>query len=488
MPAYPAFVGGSYPAQAWSADVERTVNFFVEKHASPGASSPAALISTPGFQVWSQGGAITDVVGRATKFVAGRLFMVIGAGFYEFDAAGVSTKRGNLAQDANPAQIAYNGLVGGQLLIASGSNGYCYVLATNVLTLVLVGDCTMVVYCQGFFLAFNIATGRVRLSALNDGTTWPGAQFFQRSLFGDPWQAMFVDGNNLIWLPGLESFEVWNNTGTGTQPFAPLSGLTGLYGIAAPFAFSVTPTPTWLTQNADGAGVLASLRSGGIQPLSNYAFSTKVSMYARTGKITDAELLPYQDQQHTFLTLAFPTPGATWAYDYEGDGWAERGKWNVGRGDYDLWAPRTHVYAFGKHLIGDRSTGTVWHMDTSFATETDGTGIRVLRRAPAITREGKRLPVDRLQLLMDTGVGLAGVGQGSDPQIMLRVSGDGGRTWGSERRAGFGRIGDFKRRVFWTRLGASENLAIEVTCSDPVPKRISAAWINPTENEGQVAA
>jgi hypothetical protein len=76
--------------------------------------------------------------------------------------------------------------------------------------------------------------------------------------------------------------------------------------------------------------------------------------------------------------------------------------------DYDLWAPRCHVYAFGKHLVGDRTTGTIWQMDASFATDTDGNGIRRLRRAPALYHEDARRPIDCFLLKCDVGLGLQG--------------------------------------------------------------------------------
>jgi hypothetical protein len=486
MPDYPGFFGGSYPSAAFSTDNEQAVNLFVEKNQSLGAKGPASLLSTPGFQRWS-GAGVTDLVGRAAIVARGRLFMVIGAGFYEFDAAGVPTKRGAVTQNSNPAQLAFNGVVGGHVLVASGSNGYCFVLATNAFTQVLTGDCDQIAYATGFFLAFSLTTAIVRESALNDGTTWPGAQFFQRSLFADPWQSMFTDGNGLVWLVGTESFEVWQNTGIGTQPFAPLSGLQGLFGIAAPFAFALAPAPAWLVANRAGSATFIVM--AGSQPsfISNYAVSNQLSIYARQFGIGDAEVLTYQDGGHTFLIPSFPSANATWAVDVEGQGWAERGKWNAARGAFDLWAPRCHAYAFGKHLVGDRATGAIWQMDASFGTDVDGQGIRRLRRTPALVDELKRHPVDRFQLLVDTGIAPA-VDPGSDPKLMLRCSNTGGRTWGNQRLAGFGRQGEFKRRVYWTRCGQAENLSFEVTCSDPVPLRISGAWLNPTEAELEQAA
>lgn len=483
MPAYPGFFGGSYPAPAFSTDIERAMNLFVEKNQSVGAKSPSSLLSTPGFNRWSTAG-VTDTVSRTALYAAGRMFMVIGGGWYEFDVNGTPTRRGTVAQNGNPAQASYNGLIGGQIVIASGGNGYCFVLSSNAFTQVLTGDCDMVAYATGFFLAFCIATGKVRLSALEDGTTWAGAQFFQRSLFSDPWQAMFVDGNGLVWLPGLESFEVWQNTGVGTQPFAPLSGLVGLQGIAAPFAFALTPSPAWLLTNKAGAGLFISMQGSAAQPVSNYAVSSQFSKYARTAPngINDAVVLSYQDGGHTFVIPSFISAKGSWAFDVESGGWHERGQWNSVRGDWDLWAPSTHVYAFGKHLVGDRTTGSVWQMDTSFATEIDGSGIRRLRKTPAITRELARLPFDRFQLLLDRGLG-ALTGQGTNPVAMLRTSIDGGQTYGNQRVSGIGRMGDWRRMVYWTRLGANADCSLELVVTDPVPLRISGAWINPTEAE-----
>jgi hypothetical protein len=73
---------------------------------------------------------------------------------------------------------------------------------------------------------------------------------------------------------------------------------------------------------------------------------------------------------------------------------------------------------------------------------------------------------------METGVGLDGSVQGSDPQIMLRFSKDGGHTWSSEMWAGMGKkiggIGDFKKRVIWNRLGSFRDCVFEVKVTDPV--------------------
>jgi hypothetical protein len=483
MAPYPGFIGGSYQSQSVIGAQERTVNLYVESIQTVSANRKM-LLPTPGFTRWS---AVPDVGGRGFVNADTRMFGVFGGGLSEFDSAGTATARGTVAQDSNPAQLIYNGLVGGQLGICSGGNVYKYDLASNVLSAALLtGGYTHLAYAGGFGLAFNPTTGKVNLSNLNDLGTWSAGQFFRRSLYPDPWRAMFVDGNNLVWLPGTETFEAWYNTGVGTQPFAPLSGLVGQYGIAAPFAHAVIGgRPYWMERNREGAGSLI-LASGAPQALSTYPIDSQVEGYQQTSTIANAEILAYQISGHTFLNVAFPGPMVTQTYDVTEQSWAERGIWNALRGEYDLWAPRSHVYAFGKHLVGDRTTGTVWWMNPTVSTDVDGTGIRRLRRAPGLTMEHARVPYDVLELLMDTGVGTIS-GQGSNPQVMLRVSDDGGYTFGNQRMASVGKIGDYRRRVYWNRLAINTDAVFEVSLTDPVPMRIVDAWIN-NHQEGTAAA
>lgn len=472
---YPGFIGGSGIAQSLIGDAEDTINWYVEKLPNGGSG----LFPTPGFQQWSH---VADVGERAAIVANGRLFKILGTGLYEFDVNGTATRRATVAIDANPAQLIFNGILGDQLGIVSGGNVYSYTLTTNTLNgpHLTVGY-THLCYSGGFGLALQVTTGKVNLSNVGDLSTWSAGTFFQRSLFADPYQAMFVDANNLVWTIGTDSFEVRYNSGVSTQPFVPLSGLVGRYGIAAPFAFGLSAAGNfWLARNPEGIGQFVVTRGSSPVPVSNYAINTAVAGYLRDGQISNAEVVTYQQEGHTFAVLSFPSVPASWAYDAEGQSWAKRGIWNPTLGRFELWAPRIHCLAFGKHLVGDRTTGSIWEMDTAFTTEIDGSGIVRERTAPGLIQEHKRVPIDNIELLMDVGLGSAS-GQGSNPQAMLRVSQDGGRTFGNERSAGIGRMGKWRTRVVWTRLGAPEHAVFRVRTSDPAPSRVIDAWLNNLE-------
>jgi hypothetical protein len=59
-------------------------------------------------------------------------------------------------------------------------------------------------------------------------------------------------------------------------------------------------------------------------------------------------------------------------------------------------------------------------------------------------------------------------GQGSDPQWMLRMSRDGGMTYGNEKWASAGVVGSRRVRCNWHQLGMFRNGAVELSCADPV--------------------
>lgn len=477
---YPGFVGGSAPNQSVIATSERTMNFYPDIVSTEGPQNRRILLPTPGFQSWAGASAgISDTGGRGAIAIPGttRAFAAIGVGVYELFSTQTVTRRTDIAQNSSPAQFCYNGPTGNQLLIASGNNAYLYNLTTNATTTVLTNEATQIGMLDEYFLALNANTGKLRLSALNDGTTWDPTQFALRSAQPDPWLAMAVNPPD-IWLIGAETGEVWYDAGTSPFPLALRTGLAIPYGIAAKFSLQVTGGQVfWLAANRDGQGFVVKAQGYSPQKISTPELDTAISTYQRTSTIADAEGLVYQQEGHTFYVLRFPTVNATWVYDLNTQEWHERGSWNSAANRYDVWHPRFHVFAFGLHLTGESATSTVSAMDVTYGSEADGSAIRRQRRGAVWINELRRVPINRFELCLETGVGLS-TGQGSNPQVMFRGSPDGGKTWNSERLCAAGALGNYTQRVYWTRCGSPRMWVPEVTFSDPIPWRIVDAYLN----------
>jgi hypothetical protein len=430
MAQYPGFIYGSNEDQSPWADCERTVNWYPEQSQASASPHSAALYPCPGYEEYVT---VNDLNCRALFAMAGRCYSVVGPHvyqIYETNSAAVVTS-GTVVNDPNPASIASN------------------------------------------------------MSALNNGASWDATQYAQRSIAPDPWKAMVVDGNRQIWLIGEQTGEVWYDAGTSPFPFAPVPGSVFGYGTPAPYSVKLAnDTMIWLSQTAEGAGVVVAATGLEPQRISSYAIETAIAGYARTSTIEDAEAVVYSDQGHTFYCLTFPSANATWVFDLATGLWHERGVWDSSAGDYDLWGPRSHCYAFGQHLVGDRTSGLICTMDTDYATECNGDVIRRVRVPPPLwLGQGRRLFVSRLTVLLEPGLGTA-TGQGVDPQMMMRTSTD-LKRWSATQLASAGKQGEFNTRVYWTRLASSDRVWVpELSVADPIPWRLVGANVEGRNIQG----
>lgn len=470
---YPGFLGPSNRTQSDYADGERLINFYLEPIQSKGAPTPGLLLPTPGFRSFAT---TTAINARALVEVSGLCFAVIGATFCQVFATGMITVLQAVTEDSNLATISYNGLTGGQLFITSGGNGYVYTLASGAWSQVLTGDATMGGAKDGRFLAFDIVTGHVRMSDLNDGLTWDALRFFARTLAPDPWQAMVV--GDFIWMIGLRTSEAWYDAGTSPQPFAPIVSSLLQAGTNAPFSVALNgSSPVFLNHDQNGSATIVQLEGYQPKTISTYAVSTALDAFDRSGTLTQCETLVYQEAGHVFAVFNFAAARSSWAFDFTTGLWHERGRWVPDSTAYDVWAPRVHCHVFGKHLVGNRTSGVIAEMNVAFSTEVDSAVIRRVRVPPPLWAPTRGIAiVDLFTLRLETGLGNLAA-PGDDPQVHLRVSGD-GKTWGVSRAAGAGMRGQYSTQVQWSRCGGSSQLFVpEISVSAPIPWRLAGAEI-----------
>lgn len=415
--------------------------------------------------------------GRAHFAEAGRSFAIIGATLWEEDVYGGLTSRGSVGMDAYPATIRSNGA--GQLFITSAGDGYVYTLATNTLAAVsaLADKARMGGMLDGYNVALdtitNSTTPTLYISDSLDAATWDPTRFIQNSATSDPWQAVLVS-NRYLYLLGERTSQVWYDVGSSPVPFALYPSGIIQYGIAATFSAAVADgAPIWLAQTANGSGMV--VRASGLAPevISTYPVQRAISSYST---ISDAIAEVYTEMGHTFYLLTFPTAQATWCYDVQSQVWHKRGTWISEEGRYRAWRPRWHAYAFGQHRWLDGETGSLYTASVDVATDVDGRPLRRVRRAPALVQENQRIVFAGFELDLERGQG-AVTGQGSDPQVMLRFSDDGGETWSSEKWRSAGPLGQYRKRVRWNRMGQSRRRVFEVVVSDPIPWRLVNAYL-----------
>jgi len=89
-----------------------------------------------------------------------------------------------------------------------------------------------------------------------------------------------------------------------------------------------------------------------------------------------------------------------------------------------------------------------------------GSDIRRFRRAPHLHSEDKALSYYKFGLDMEKGLGTSG----TDPQMYMRYSNNGGKTYGTAIGSSVGETDDDVNniRVEWNRLGTGRDYVFEV--------------------------
>ena len=126
-----------------------------------------------------------------------------------------------------------------------------------------------------------------------------------------------------------------------------------------------------------------------------------------------------------------------------------------------------------KAYVSDYSDGLLYQLKQGVYTDN---GVTIAREfIGRHNKAGNWITISQLWLEMEAGIGLVS-GQGVNPQVMMQISRDGGHTWGGEVWAGFGRIGEYRVRAIWNRLGIAKDWLFKFRITDPVKTVFVAAW------------
>jgi len=438
-------------------------------------------------------GALSNGPVRGELFINGRAFAVSGANFFEVLANGTNINWGTVANDALPVTMAASPQ---QLLLASAGTAYVFDLMANTLTAIpgvtFSGPVAQAAICDDFFLLTIQNSKEFVVSAPLDATDWVTNGSAIVSVFPDNIVSMFVFQRQVWFFSDTQSV-VYYDSGNifpfDVNPNAFIEAGSAAENSVAIFNNSIA----WLGADARGSGKV--WLAAGYTPtrISNHAVEFAIQSYSR---IDDAVSFSYQDQGHEFLGIYFPTPSVMWLYDAMTGMWHKRGFWVESIGQFRAAHYQNHMFAFGKHLVGDWQSGNVYQMSIPVALGTGwdfvtdaGNPIRRVRRAPHVSKEQKKQFHVELQIYVETGLGpipplLDGNGKARDPQLMLSWSDDGGHTFGNEFILDCGKAGEFKKRARKLQLGSSRDRVYQIAMSDPIPWRVIDGYLQIVQGTG----
>lgn len=274
-------------------------------------------------------------------------------------------------------------------------------------------EASTVTYFDNYFVLTRKDTNEFFLSAVGDGTTFPGLSFATAQVMPDNIVGAIADHQMLL-IFGERSIETWYNA-AGTQfPFQRYDGATIERGCSA--AGTILKEDNSVFFLGDDK---IFYRMQGATPvrLSTHALETQWANYE---KILDAFAFSYSIEGHKFICLTFPSGEAppngssTFIYDTSTKLWHERDSTvalppDVTNGVNLLgrWRGNCAVNAYNKTLIGDFLSNNLGIVSIETYAEF-GVPIYGQVSSPPYREDRKRIFVPRFELEMETGVGVPG--------------------------------------------------------------------------------
>ena len=480
-----AFCGPSYQSTSPIVNAEECINFYPESTEGSQAKTALALYPTPGLAVFASLPSGDIPQGIIWVPSQGRCFAA-GNKLYELLADGTVVDLGVLLPPIGPVFMACNPT---QLLICTAGTLWTLTFSTNTLTKVGSPPFTVVSqigFSDGFFVAMQTSPAAIALSAINNGASWPALSVSTISLFPDNLVSMIVDHREIVLFGNTKSV-VYANAGAAIFPFQPVPGSYVEQG-ADSLAAQVQLDNSVFWTSFDQRGNLVAYRSQGYNGIriSNHAVEQQWQSYPKT---SDAIGYSFQMNGHPWWHIYFPTAKVSWRYDVSTGMWHKALGWD--NGQWTAHNSQAHAFAFGKHLVADWNSSNIYQMampsysggSWNFCDDA-GAPIRRLRRCPYIQTEWVRMFHNRIQFDLEVGLGpipplTDGSGNPRDPQMILRWSDDGTKTWSNDHFLNCGQAGNYNRRVFKTRLGSTlHGRVYEVNMTDPIPWRFADAYLD----------
>ena len=485
------FCSGSYTLQSPLVNASRCMNLYPETPESP-SKSPITLMHTPGLSLPKY--SLPETAVPCLFPVNGRGFAAA-AQFYELFANGTFASRGVLnGPPLSPTQIFSCQT---HLLILSNGSLYVYVLtaftdsnniAHSAGSFFAVdmsqfnggaGSVLQIEFMDGYFFAAIANSNTFQVSNLEDGTTWNGLFISTVSYFPDNITSMKVD-HRILWLYSGKKSVGYYNAGAGFPPFIPIEGAFLEDGAASTFAtVSVNDTIAWISANERGTAVAKIMKGDAGERISTLAVEFAWQQYSPQD-IANATAFAYQDQGHPFWQVRFGTK-ATWDYDFLTKLWHERGFWNAGTASYVAHRATSHMEIFGMHLVGDWKSGNIYEMSIDVYQDF-GNPLIWERKAPPVSEDNKWIYHNAIEFDVQRGLGpmpplTDGNGNPRGPQIELSWIDDLTKQ-SNTYMLDCGQAGQASNRARKTMLGRSRNRQYIARGSDPIPWRISNAFLD----------
>ncbi len=455
------------------ANRERLVNLMLKRAEPTAEKSQVFREQVPGLVLESStlGGPF-----RGGYSTGARTFVVAGNKLLEVFADMTTTQRGTL--DTSTGQVDFaQGVF--SMVVVDGPFGYAMRLSDNVFGRITDPDfygSARVAFLDGRFIFTKPGTQQFYWSeVIDNATSYAALDFASAESAPDDLVAVLVDHREVL-LAGERTIEPWYATGDD-RVYARNNGTVIEMGVAAAHSIrQIDNSYVWVGRDRNGQGMVwLAGGANGSQPVRISTNEIEEAL-AQVEDLSEAWAWVYQDGGQTFYVLNCPGLETTWVWDASIRRWHERAE--LISGEYAPWRASGHVFAFGKHLVGDED-GNLYSLDAYEYTYAGDVIVRDWITPHNASPSRTRVFFDSVRL--DATVGETD--SGLDPTIRMRASNDGGWTWGDWRARSTGKLGEYGKQIKWDRCGQGRDRVWHFRTTDNA--KVSIVGIAVDSREGR---
>lgn len=306
---------------------------------------------------------------------------------------------------------------------------------------------------QRFIHTMSSGTGQFQWSALSEGTSY-GANDIATAEYAPDGLLRGVTRQSEFLAIGESTIEPWYNPATGSAVFAK-SGSVISTGCLAGASVAQIDDIIFFVADDKTVRQLEGYTAGVI---SNHAVERSIEETSNPDAI---EAFTYQKGGHFYYVVS--GDDFTWQYDLKTKAWVERQSYGLSR-----WRACCAVSFAGKTIVGDYNANKLYEIDKdTFDENGDALVMEVWIPVHAFPN---KLRLDQLRIDMIPGVGT----YTTDPLVTVKLSKNGGKTFGNERNVGLGKLGEYFKEARLNGLGASreDGFIVSVSASAAVIKAL----------------
>jgi hypothetical protein len=417
-----------------------------------------ALFSTPGLNLdngarfIADGGVRNMYVSRLTPnmhVVVGEYIKQIDSAFNVVNSASLTTNEGYVGIDDTNNEIMF----------VDGSEGVIFNKTTNIYTKItspsfpdLPAD---VVVFGGRFYVIKGGTDEIYFSDINDGTVWNTLNKFKITTTADEAVSLAVMGGRL-YVFGKQVTEVWVLQG-GSFPVARDESIVLEYGcVSAGVVKSEGGLMCWV--GYDKEGITSVVTSEGSMPtrISTHVIERELQSY---GVVNDARAFMYIEKGNLFYQLNFTVANKSWLYNFNTTSWSR-----LAYKDDDRHRAECYAFFNSKKYVGDFKRPYIYSFSNDNYVDSEVAIKRLWVSQILLPNKTKPFICRMIRLIVEQGVGTES-GDNERPRLMLRISRDGGITFGNQLARYIGNLGRTQKHTEFYQLGLFEygSIVLEVS-------------------------